>query len=279
MNVRTVALYSEQDRNARHVQMADEAYYLGPSPAGESYLRGDKVIEAAIASGAKALHPGYGFLSENSAFSELCSANGVTFMGPPPRAIEDMGSKSNSKEIMLAAGVPCTPGYHGDEQTPEELKARAKEVGYPVLIKAVMGGGGKGMRLVAKEEDFISDLESCRRESLSAFGDDKVLLERYLTNPRHIEVQIVGDNHGNVVHLRERDCSIQRRHQKVLEEAPAPCLSKELAEEMGEAAVKAAKAVGYRGAGTVEFLMEAGTEEVRIQRERAQAHGWGTNVS
>eukprot|EP00520_Triparma_pacifica_P014864 CAMPEP_0118664062 /NCGR_PEP_ID=MMETSP0785-20121206/17792_1 /TAXON_ID=91992 /ORGANISM="Bolidomonas pacifica, Strain CCMP 1866" /LENGTH=634 /DNA_ID=CAMNT_0006557903 /DNA_START=127 /DNA_END=2029 /DNA_ORIENTATION=- len=261
LNVRTVAVYSTQDANSRHVQLADEAYHIGPSEAKDSYLRGDKVIEAALKSGAKALHPGYGFLSENSDFAKLCEESGVTFMGPPPQAIEDMGSKSNSKEIMLAAGVPCTPGYHGDEQTPEELYERAKEVGYPVLIKAVMGGGGKGMRLVEKESDFISALESCRRESINAFGDDKVLLERYLSNPRHIEVQIVGDNHGNVVHLRERDCSIQRRHQKVLEEAPAPCLSPELAKDMGEKAVLAAKAVGYRGAGTVEFLMEAGTDE------------------
>ncbi len=261
LNVRTVAVYSSADKNARHVQMADEAVHIGPAEASQSYLDAGKVLEAARSTGAQAIHPGYGFLSENSAFAEACAEAGVTFMGPPPSAIEAMGSKSNSKEIMIKAGVPCTPGYHGEEQDPEDLKKRADEVGYPVLIKAVMGGGGKGMRLVHKPEDFLSSLESCRRESQNAFGDTDVLLERYLSAPRHVEVQIFGDTHGNAVHLYERDCSVQRRHQKVLEEAPAPSLSPELRQRMGEAAVLAAKAVNYVGAGTVEFLMEAGTDD------------------
>jgi len=261
MGVKTVAVYSEADANARHVAQADEAVCIGEAEASKSYLRGDKVLEVAKRLGAEALHPGYGFLSENSVFAQSCWDSGVEFMGPPVNAIEDMGSKSNSKEIMIAAGVPCVPGYHGSDQEPEKLFEHAKKVGYPVLIKAVMGGGGKGMRLVHKEEDFLSELESCRRESQNAFGDTAVLLERYLTAPRHVEVQIVGDKFGNVVHLHERDCSIQRRHQKVLEEAPAPNLSPELRKKFGEAAVAAAKAVNYVGAGTVEFLMEAGTDE------------------
>ncbi|GMH77781.1 hypothetical protein TL16_g07531 [Triparma laevis f. inornata] len=261
LGVKTVAVYSEADANARHVQEADEAYCVGPAEAKESYLRSEKVLAVAQATGAKALHPGYGFLSENAAFADACNAAGVTFMGPPSSAIEAMGSKSNSKEIMIAAGVPCTPGYHGSDQEPEKLKEHADDVGYPVLIKAVMGGGGKGMRLVHKPEDFLESLESCKRESINSFGDDKVLLERYLTAPRHVEVQIFGDTHGNAVHLHERDCSVQRRHQKVLEEAPAPGLDQKLRERMGEAAVLAAKAVGYVGAGTVEFLMEAGTDD------------------
>ncbi|GMI02803.1 hypothetical protein TrVE_jg10625 [Triparma verrucosa] len=261
LGVKTVAVYSEADANSRHVQEADEAYCVGPAEAKDSYLRAEKVLEVANATGAKALHPGYGFLSENASFADACNSAGVTFMGPPSSAIEAMGSKSNSKEIMIAAGVPCTPGYHGDDQDPEKLKAHADDVGYPVLIKAVMGGGGKGMRLVHKPEDFLESLESCKRESINSFGDDKVLLERYLTAPRHVEVQIFGDTHGNAVHLHERDCSVQRRHQKVLEEAPAPGLDQTLRERMGEAAVKAAKAVNYVGAGTVEFLMEAGTDD------------------
>mmetsp|Transcript_26240 Transcript_26240/g.54667 ORF Transcript_26240/g.54667 Transcript_26240/m.54667 type:complete len:720 (-) Transcript_26240:44-2203(-) len=261
MNVRTVAVYSEADKNARHVQMADEAYCIGGPEAKDSYLRSSAVLDVAIKSGAKALHPGYGFLSENAAFADECNERGVVFMGPPSSAIRDMGSKSNSKEIMIAAGVPCTPGYHGSNQDPKHLMEKADEVGYPVLIKAVMGGGGKGMRLVEKREDFLEMLESCKRESMNSFSDDAVLLERYLTAPRHVEVQIFGDSHGNAVHLHERDCSVQRRHQKVLEEAPAPGLSEELRREFGEAAVKAAKAVGYVGAGTVEFLMEGGTDE------------------
>ncbi|MBW7902826.1 MAG: acetyl/propionyl/methylcrotonyl-CoA carboxylase subunit alpha [Rhodocyclaceae bacterium] len=256
MGVRTVAVYSEADANARHVRLADEAVCIGPAPARESYLVVDRIIDAAKRTGAQAIHPGYGFLSENAAFAERCAAEGIVFVGPPASAIRAMGSKSAAKALMEKAGVPLTPGYHGDAQEPAFLAAQADAIGYPVLIKASAGGGGKGMRLVEKGEDFAAALASCQREAQSSFGDARVLVERYVTRPRHIEIQIFADAQGNGVYLFERDCSVQRRHQKVLEEAPAPGMSEARRREMGEAAVAAAKAVGYVGAGTVEFIAE-----------------------
>ena len=254
MGIRTVAVYSEADANARHVRLADEAVLLGPAAARESYLVADKIVDACKRTGAQAVHPGYGFLSENEEFAEALAANGITFIGPPASAIRAMGSKSEAKKLMGAANVPLTPGYHGDDQTPELLHKEADQIGYPVLIKAAAGGGGKGMRLVEKSADFPDALASCKREAISSFGDDHVLIEKYITKPRHIEIQVFGDTHGNVVYLFERDCSVQRRHQKVLEEAPAPGMTPERRRQMGEAAVAAAKAVGYVGAGTVEFI-------------------------
>ncbi len=254
MGIRTVAVYSEADANARHVRLADEAVLLGPAAARESYLVADKIIDACKRTGAQAVHPGYGFLSENEEFAEALAANGIAFIGPPASAIRAMGSKSEAKKLMGAAHVPLTPGYHGDDQTPALLHAEADKIGYPVLIKAAAGGGGKGMRLVEKSEDFPDALASCKREAISSFGDDHVLIEKYITKPRHIEIQVFADTHGNCVYLFERDCSVQRRHQKVLEEAPAPGMTEARRREMGEAAVAAAKAVGYVGAGTVEFI-------------------------
>ena len=254
MGIRTVAVYSEADANARHVRLADEAVLLGPAAARESYLVADKIIEACKRTGAQAVHPGYGFLSENEEFAEALAANGIAFIGPPASAIRAMGSKSEAKKLMGAANVPLTPGYHGDDQTPALLHAEADKIGYPVLIKAAAGGGGKGMRLVERSEDFPDALASCKREAISSFGDDHVLIEKYITKPRHIEIQVFADTLGNCVYLFERDCSVQRRHQKVLEEAPAPGMSEERRRQMGEAAVAAAQAVGYVGAGTVEFI-------------------------
>ncbi len=254
MGIRTVAVYSEADANARHVRLADEAVLLGPAAARESYLVAEKILDAAKRTGAQAIHPGYGFLSENEEFAEACAAAGVVFIGPPASAIRAMGSKSAAKALMEKAAVPLTPGYHGDNQEPEFLKQQADAIGYPVLIKAAAGGGGKGMRLVDKGEDFIAALASCQREARSSFGNDQVLVEKYITRPRHIEIQVFGDSQGNCVYLFERDCSVQRRHQKVLEEAPAPGMTPERRRQMGEAAVAAAKAVGYVGAGTVEFI-------------------------
>jgi len=254
MGIRTVAVFSEADANARHVRLADEAVLLGPAAARESYLVADKIIEACKRTGAQAVHPGYGFLSENEEFAEALAANGITFIGPPASAIRAMGSKSEAKKLMGAANVPLTPGYHGDDQNPELLHKEADGIGYPVLIKAAAGGGGKGMRLVEKSEDFPDALASCKREAISSFGDDHVLIEKYITKPRHIEIQVFADTLGNCVYLFERDCSVQRRHQKVLEEAPAPGMPEERRRQMGEAAVAAAKAVGYVGAGTVEFI-------------------------
>ena len=254
MGIRTVAVYSEADANARHVRLADEAVLLGPAAARESYLVADKIIEACQRTGAQAVHPGYGFLSENEEFAEALSAAGLVFIGPPASAIRAMGSKSEAKKLMGTAKVPLTPGYHGDDQRPTLLHAEAEKIGYPVLIKAAAGGGGKGMRLVEKSEDFPDALASCKREALSSFGDDHVLIEKYITKPRHVEIQVFADTLGNCVYLFERDCSVQRRHQKVLEEAPAPGMSEARRREMGEAAVAAAKAVGYVGAGTVEFI-------------------------
>jgi 3-methylcrotonyl-CoA carboxylase alpha subunit len=255
MGIRTVAVYSEADAGARHVRLADEAVCIGAPPPKESYLVADKIIAAALATGAQAIHPGYGFLSENEEFAEACARNGVVFIGPPVSAIRAMGSKSEAKKLMEKAGVPLTPGYHGDRQEPEFLRQQADKIGYPVLIKAAAGGGGKGMRAVDKSEDFLDALASCKREAASSFGDEHVLIEKYLQRPRHIEIQVFGDSHGNCVYLFERDCSVQRRHQKVLEEAPAPNMPPERRAAMGKAAVDAAKAVGYVGAGTVEFIV------------------------
>lgn len=256
LGIRCVAVYSEADANARHVRMADEAYLLGPAPSKDSYLRSDKIIAIAKQSGAEAIHPGYGFLSENEEFAKACAEAGVVFIGPPVGAIRAMGSKSAAKHIMAKAGVPLVPGYHGDDQSDALLASESAKIGYPQLLKAAYGGGGKGMRVVWKKEEFSDALASARREAKAGFGNDKMLLERYLTKPRHIEIQVFCDNHGNAVYLAERDCSIQRRHQKVIEEAPAPNFSSEQRQAMGEAAVKAAKAIDYRGAGTVEFLFD-----------------------
>jgi 3-methylcrotonyl-CoA carboxylase alpha subunit len=257
LGIATVAVYSEADANARHVRLADEARCIGPASSRESYLRADKVIAAAVQTGAQAVHPGYGFLSENADFARACADAGLTFIGPPVSAIEAMGSKSAAKALMQAAGVPLVPGYHGDDQSPALLRHEATRIGYPVLIKASAGGGGKGMRVVEREADFDAALASCQREASASFGDDRVLVEKYLVRPRHIEVQVFGDSHGNVVHLYERDCSAQRRHQKVIEEAPAPHISADFRRAIGTAAVEAARAVGYVGAGTVEFIVDA----------------------
>ena len=254
MGVATVAVYSEADAGARHVRMADEAIFIGPSPARESYLVIDRIIDAARRTGAQAIHPGYGFLSENEAFCHACDAAGIVFIGPPVDAIRAMGSKSEAKKLMEAANVPLTPGYHGDDQDAALLKSKADSIGYPVMIKAAAGGGGKGMRQVMKAEDFEAALASCKREAAASFGSDHVLVEKYIVRPRHVEIQVFGDTHGECVYLFERDCSVQRRHQKVLEEAPAPGMTPERRRQMGEAAVAAAKAVGYVGAGTVEFI-------------------------
>lgn len=256
MGIECVAVYSDADKSAQHVLLADEAWYLGPSPAKESYLRADKILEIAKKSNANAVHPGYGFLSENAKFADDCAKNGITFIGPPTAAIEAMGSKSEAKNIMTKANVPLVQGYHGDDQDQSLLMTEANKIGYPLLIKATAGGGGKGMRVVHKEAEFLSSLNSCKREALSSFGDDKVLIEKYLTKPRHVELQVFADCHGNAVHIFERDCSVQRRHQKVIEEAPAPGLSNEVREKMGAVAIAAAKAIGYQGAGTVEFLFD-----------------------
>jgi len=254
MGVRTVAVYSDADAHALHVEACDEAYRLGPPPPRESYLDGDAIIAIAKRSGAQAIHPGYGFLSENELFAAACARAGVVFIGPPPAAIAAMGSKSAAKRIMGGARVPLVPGYHGDDQNPTLLAAEAATIGYPVLIKATAGGGGKGMKIVDAPDGFVAALASAQREAQSAFGDDRVLLEKYLTAPRHIEIQVFADTLGNAVYLFERDCSVQRRHQKVLEEAPAPGMKPEQRRAMGEAAVAAAKAIGYVGAGTVEFI-------------------------
>lgn len=254
LGIATVAVYSDADRNARHVRLADEAIAIGPAPARESYLRGDAILEAARRTGAQAIHPGYGFLSENAGFAQACAEAGIVFIGPSAAAIRAMGDKSAAKALMQQAGVPLTPGYHGDEQIPEFLRKQADSIGYPVLIKASAGGGGKGMRRVDDSATFTEALASCQREAQSAFGNAHVLVEKYVERPRHIEIQVFGDSHGNVVYLFERDCSVQRRHQKVLEEAPAPGMTPERRAAMGKAAVDAARAVNYVGAGTVEFI-------------------------
>lgn len=254
LGIATVAVYSDADRNARHVRLADEAIAIGPAPARESYLRGDAILAAARRTGAQAIHPGYGFLSENAGFAQACAEAGIVFIGPSAAAIRAMGDKSAAKALMQQAGVPLTPGYHGDEQIPEFLRKQADSIGYPVLIKASAGGGGKGMRRVDDSATFTEALASCQREAQSAFGNAHVLVEKYVERPRHIEIQVFGDSLGNVVYLFERDCSVQRRHQKVLEEAPAPGMTPERRAAMGKAAVDAARAVNYVGAGTVEFI-------------------------
>ena len=258
MGIRTVAVYSEADADALHVEMADTALPIGPAPARDSYLNGTKILEAAQLSGAQAIHPGYGFLSENAAFAEACAKAGLVFIGPPPGAIRAMGSKSAAKALMQRAGVPLVPGYHGANQDPGHLAAEAARIGYPVLIKASAGGGGKGMRVVEAPEAFAEMLALAKGEARSSFGDEEVLIERYLTRPRHIEIQVFADGEGQVVSLFERDCSIQRRHQKVVEEAPAPGMTEARRASMGEAACAAARAIGYEGAGTVEFIVNAG---------------------
>jgi 3-methylcrotonyl-CoA carboxylase alpha subunit len=265
MGIRTVAVYSDADANALHVRQADEAVHIGPSPARESYLVGDKIIAAAKTTGAQAIHPGYGFLSENAAFAQSVIDAGLIWVGPDPSSITAMGLKDAAKTLMQAAGVPTTPGYLGEDQSPERLAAEADAIGYPVLIKAVAGGGGKGMRKVDMAQDFADALASCQREAMSSFGNAHVLLEKWITNPRHIEVQVFGDTHGNVVHLFERDCSLQRRHQKVIEEAPAPGMDEATREAICAAAVRAAKAVDYVGAGTIEFIAD-GSEGLRADR-------------
>ncbi|WP_119965168.1 acetyl/propionyl/methylcrotonyl-CoA carboxylase subunit alpha [Simplicispira lacusdiani] len=256
MGVKTVAVYSDADANAKHVAVCDEAVHIGGSAPKDSYLRWERIIEAAQATGAQAIHPGYGFLSENEEFAQACQDAGLVFIGPPPSAIKDMGLKAESKQLMEKAGVPLVPGYHGVNQDAALLQAEADRIGYPVLIKASAGGGGKGMRAVDKAEDFAAALASCKREAINSFGDDAVLIEKYVQRPRHIEIQVFGDTHGNYVYLFERDCSVQRRHQKVLEEAPAPGMTPEMRAQMGLAAVAAARAVHYVGAGTVEFIVE-----------------------
>ncbi|WP_241073429.1 acetyl/propionyl/methylcrotonyl-CoA carboxylase subunit alpha [Achromobacter insuavis] len=256
LGIRTVAVYSDADANARHVAACDIAVHIGGPEPRASYLRADAILQAARDTGAKAIHPGYGFLSENEAFAEAAEQAGIAFVGPPASAIAAMGSKSAAKSLMEKAGVPLVPGYHGDNQDPQFLKEQADAIGYPVLIKASAGGGGKGMRVVEASGAFLDALASCQREAASSFGDDRVLIERYLQKPRHIEIQVFADTHGNCVYLFERDCSVQRRHQKVIEEAPAPGMTEERRRAMGEAAVAAARAVGYVGAGTVEFIAE-----------------------
>ncbi|WP_456316290.1 acetyl/propionyl/methylcrotonyl-CoA carboxylase subunit alpha [Teichococcus wenyumeiae] len=256
LGIATVAVYSEADAGARHTRLADEAWPIGPAPARQSYLVGERILEVARRSGAEAIHPGYGFLSENADFAAACAEAGIVFIGPPASAIRAMGSKAESKALMERSGVPLVPGYHGEAQDLPLLRAEAARIGYPVLIKASAGGGGKGMRVVTEPTEFEAAIEGARREALASFGDDRVLIERYLTRPRHIEIQVFADSLGQTVSLFERDCSIQRRHQKVIEEAPAPGMDPARRKAMGEAAVAAARAVGYVGAGTVEFIAE-----------------------
>ena len=256
MGIATVAVYSEADKGAVHVTSADEAVCIGGAAPSESYLRVDAIIEAARATGADAIHPGYGFLAENPALPAACAAAGIIFVGPSATAIANMGDKAAAKRLLEAAGVPCVPGYDGADQTPATLLAKAKEIGFPIMIKATAGGGGRGMRLVHSKADFEAALGSAQSEAKSAFGDGTVLLERAIVNPRHVEIQIMADSHGNAIHLGERDCSVQRRHQKLIEEAPSPAVDENLRARMGEASVKAALAIGYEGAGTFEYLLD-----------------------
>ncbi|MBV8593696.1 MAG: ATP-grasp domain-containing protein, partial [Caulobacteraceae bacterium] len=265
LGVRAIAVYSEADADAPHVREADEAVLIGPAPARESYLVPDKILDAARRTGAAAIHPGYGFLSENADFAQAVLDAGLVWVGPPPAAIRAMGLKDAAKRLMRDAGVPVTPGYLGEDQDPAKLAAEARRIGYPVLVKAVAGGGGKGMRRVDRAADFAAGLDGARREAKAAFGDDRVLLETYVATPRHIEVQVFADRHGGAVHLFERDCSLQRRHQKVIEEAPAPGMPAEVRQALCEAAVRAARAVDYEGAGTVEFIADA-SEGLRADR-------------
>ena len=256
LGLRTIAIYSTADAHALHVRLADEAIEIGPAPAAQSYLVGERLIAAAQASDAQCIHPGYGFLAENADFAEACRVAGFVFIGPPPEAIRAMGLKDRAKALMQEAGVPVVPGYHGEMQEPAFLKRKAYEIGYPVLVKAVAGGGGKGMRKIERHADFDAALEAAQREAQSAFGEARVLVEKYVNAPRHVEMQVFADRHGHTIHLGERDCSLQRRHQKVIEEAPAPGMTPDLRAAMGAAAVAAAKAVGYHGAGTVEFIAD-----------------------
>ena len=260
MGIKTVAVYSDADRNSLHVSLADEAIHIGPSPSNESYLVINNIIQAALSSGAQAIHPGYGFLSENADFCRQCDANNLIFIGPPVEAILAMGSKSAAKNIMAKANVPLVPGYHGDDQSPAILKQSADDMGYPVLLKAAAGGGGKGMRAVYHADEFDQALAAAKREAKNSFNDEIMLVEKYLQQPRHVEIQVFCDQHNNAVHLFERDCSLQRRHQKVIEEAPAPGMTEELRQRMGEAAIRAASAINYQGAGTVEFLLDSSGE-------------------
>jgi 3-methylcrotonyl-CoA carboxylase alpha subunit len=260
LGIRTVAVYSDADASAKHVAACDEAVHIGGSAPRDSYLQWQRILQAALATGAQAVHPGYGFLSENDAFAQACADAGLVFIGPSPAAIRAMGLKAESKQLMATAGVPLVPGYHGADQDPALLQREADSIGYPVLIKASAGGGGKGMRAVERSEDFAAALASCQREARNSFGDEAVLIEKYVQRPRHIEIQVFGDSQGNYVYLHERDCSVQRRHQKVLEEAPAPGLTPALRQQMGEAAVAAAQAVNYVGAGTVEFIVETSSD-------------------
>ncbi|HEX4856057.1 MAG TPA: biotin carboxylase N-terminal domain-containing protein, partial [Limnobacter sp.] len=257
LGIQTVAVYSEADQNALHVKEADEAYCIGPAPSLESYLRIDRLIETALKSGADAIHPGYGFVSENPAFAQACMDAGITLVGPTPQAIADMADKARAKEIAQQAGLPCIPGYSNPAATVADLMAAAREIGYPVMIKALAGGGGRGMRLVMNEAEFPAQLHSAQLEAKSAFNDDRVMLEKAIINPRHIEIQVLADMHGHAVHLGERDCSVQRRHQKIVEEAPSPAVDEQLRARMGEAALRLVNATGYVGAGTVEFLLDS----------------------
>ncbi|XP_015892065.2 methylcrotonoyl-CoA carboxylase subunit alpha, mitochondrial isoform X2 [Ziziphus jujuba] len=261
LGIRTVAVYSDADRNSLHVKSADEAIRIGPPPARLSYLSASSILEAAVCTGAQAIHPGYGFLSESAEFAQLCEDKGLTFIGPPASAIRDMGDKSASKRIMGAADVPIVPGYHGNEQDIELMKLEADRIGYPILIKPTHGGGGKGMRIVHSPDEFVESFLGAQREAAASFGINTILLEKYITQPRHIEVQIFGDKHGNVLHLYERDCSVQRRHQKIIEEAPAPNILNDFRSHLGQAAVSAAKAVGYHNAGTVEFIVDTASDQ------------------
>ena len=265
LGVNTVAVYSDADANASHVLQADESVNIGPAPVAQSYLRGDAIVQAALDTGAEAIHPGYGFLSENPEFVEQIEAAGLCFIGPSASAIRSMGLKDAAKQLMENAGVPVVPGYHGERQDCGFLAEQAESIGYPVLIKARAGGGGKGMRRVDKPEDFLDALDSARREAEASFGDSACLIEKFINSPRHIEIQVFGDNHGNVVHLFERDCSLQRRHQKVIEEAPAPGMTGEMRAAMGDAAVKACEAISYSGAGTIEFIVD-GSDGLRADR-------------
>ena len=265
LGMRTIAVHSQADADALFVQMADEAHEIGPAAAAESYLRIDRIIDVALRTGAACIHPGYGFLSERAEFAEACEENGIVFVGPPASAIRAMGLKDAAKTLAAQAGVPVVPGYHGSKQEPEFLRQKAYEIGYPVLIKAIAGGGGKGMKRVDKATEFEAALASAQREGQNSFGDPRVLVEKYILSPRHVEIQVFADSHGNVVHLHERDCSLQRRHQKVIEEAPAPGMTPQVRAAMGRAAVEAARAVGYVGAGTVEFIAD-GREGLRADR-------------
>ena len=258
LGITTVAVYSDADASAMHVRMCNEAYHIGPPPAIESYLRGDRIIEVALRAGCDAIHPGYGFLAENAPFASAVTQAGIVWIGPPPDAIALMGSKIEAKRLAQQHGVPLVPGYFGDDQSPHRLSAEAERIGYPVLIKPSAGGGGKGMRVVNAPEQFAEALAAAQREALAAFGDGSVMLEKYLTDPRHIEIQVLGDCHGNLIHLGERECSIQRRHQKVLEECPSPAVDQRLREEMAAAALALARAAGYTNAGTVEFVYQDG---------------------